>query len=503
MALNQGLLWTSLCLGLVYLGVLAVQRLFLSPLARFPGPWLAALSNWYEFYYDVIREGEFTHQIQQLHKLYGPIVRITPTELHIDDPMYFDTLYSRAGRRNKYEYMSGRFGFASDTFSTTDHELHRMRRAAISPFFSASNIATFQPVIRAKVNSLCKILTEFTGEGRVLRLDYAWMAMTTDIITEYCFAKSYNHLDTPDFGGTLDPAMRVIYGTGQFGLHFPAVFPILDMLPEWLVRAVQPVILPVVSLRKVDFKNRIVEIRSGMNQSYKTVDHPTIFHKVLTSDLPESEKTDSRLADEAQLIVAAGIVTTSRALSVASFHLANQTPKLAKLRQELLDAGAGPNDPHVDWRQLEKLPYLNGCVHEAIRLSHGVVTRDPRLAPDTELQYDGWSIPPNTPVSMTTVDILMNEEIFPSPNAFVPERWIGKPDLERFFVPFGKGSRQCVGINLAMAELYITMATVFTRFDFSLFETDESDIDMEHAFLVPYPKWDSKGIRATVKEIQH
>ena len=55
----------------VYLVSLAVYRLYFSPLVKFPGPKLAALTNWYEFYYDVVREGEFTWQIQKLHRRYG------------------------------------------------------------------------------------------------------------------------------------------------------------------------------------------------------------------------------------------------------------------------------------------------------------------------------------------------------------------------------------------------------------------------------------------------
>jgi len=51
-----------------------------------------------------------------------------------------------------------------------------------------------------------------------------------------------------------------------------------------------------------------------------------------------------------------------------------------------------------------------------------------------------------------------------------------------------------------MAELYLTIATVFTRFEFELFDTNESDVRMEHAYLVPYPKWESKGIRVVVKK---
>jgi hypothetical protein len=56
---------------LIYALIIATERLFLSPLARFPGPKLAALSNWYEFYYDVILQGRFTEKIQELHRQHG------------------------------------------------------------------------------------------------------------------------------------------------------------------------------------------------------------------------------------------------------------------------------------------------------------------------------------------------------------------------------------------------------------------------------------------------
>lgn len=59
------LVWISYLVGLGF------YRLYLSPLAKFPGPKLAALTKWYEFYYDVVAQGQFTFQIQKLHKKYG------------------------------------------------------------------------------------------------------------------------------------------------------------------------------------------------------------------------------------------------------------------------------------------------------------------------------------------------------------------------------------------------------------------------------------------------
>ena len=56
---------------LLYFGALAIYRLCLSPIAEFPGPKLAALSLWYEFYHDVVRGGQYCFKINELHDQYG------------------------------------------------------------------------------------------------------------------------------------------------------------------------------------------------------------------------------------------------------------------------------------------------------------------------------------------------------------------------------------------------------------------------------------------------
>lgn len=49
----------------------AIWRLYLSPLSKFPGPKLAGLTLWYEFYYDVVKQGMYLWEIERLHKIYG------------------------------------------------------------------------------------------------------------------------------------------------------------------------------------------------------------------------------------------------------------------------------------------------------------------------------------------------------------------------------------------------------------------------------------------------
>lgn len=55
----------------VLLGSLVFYRLFQHPLARYPGPKLAAITRWYEGYYDVIQNGQYTFKLRELHDKYG------------------------------------------------------------------------------------------------------------------------------------------------------------------------------------------------------------------------------------------------------------------------------------------------------------------------------------------------------------------------------------------------------------------------------------------------
>jgi hypothetical protein len=55
----------------LYLVGLLADRLYLSPLAKFPGPKLAALTRWYEAYYEIVPSGQYSFQIDHLHDVYG------------------------------------------------------------------------------------------------------------------------------------------------------------------------------------------------------------------------------------------------------------------------------------------------------------------------------------------------------------------------------------------------------------------------------------------------
>jgi cytochrome P450 len=186
---------------------------------------------------------------------------------------------------------------------------------------------------------------------------------------------------------------------------------------------------------------------------------------------------------------------------------------LRKLKAELLTAIPGLSKS-LPLSALEQLPYLTACIQEGLRLSCGVSSRLQRICPDEDLLFnDGkkqWTIPRGTPVGMTSTLVHYDPSIFPSPKSFRPERWIENPRLDKYLIAFSKGSRQCIGINLAYAELYLALATIFRRYGskdtrgegdlgiFELYETTDKDWEIVGDGITPLMVPESKGIRIRV-----
>ncbi|KMU91874.1 cytochrome P450 monooxygenase [Coccidioides immitis H538.4] len=493
-----GLIWAA------YLAGLVIYRLYFHPLAKFPGPRYAALSRWHEIYYDVYLGGKFIFHIEDLHKKYGPIVRIAPDELHVIDSDFFDTIFTKAGRVDKYEWLSNRFGNATSTLTTAPDSLHKLRRGALNPFFSRKRIINLQELVREKIAILVGKINEYKESGAPMTISRGYMALVEDIIMQYCFARDYNHLETPNWKPIFHDPLMAISMSGNAALHFPLVPKIMECLPQSWVVKLNPLYVPIFRLQN-DLSQQIRNLKEDKVDAKDG--RATVFFELIHGDLPASEKEDRRVRDEAQLIIGAGLVTTSWALSVGTFFLLSNPEALAKLRRELGEAIREDkySKTLLQWAELEKLPFLTAVIKESIRLSYGTSSRNVRLSPNS-LKYKDWVIPARTPVSMTIPFLNHDEEIFPDSHAFNPERWLNSPktsngsNLDRYFVGFGKGTRSCLGSNLAWCELYLIFATIFRYFDFELYKTDKSDVELVHDYFLPFPKLDTKGIRVRVKQ---
>jgi Cytochrome P450 len=252
--------WTEISLLsstllILYIAALSVYRLYFCPIARFPGPKLAALTLWYEFYFDVILSGRYQWKIREMHARYGPIVRISPFELHVDDPKFYDELYvgPKARITDKYERSIQGFGRDPAAFSSIPHAIHRMRRAALNPFFSKKSVNELTPTIQAKIHQLCARLKGFKGTGAPVNMVHAYSAFTVDVITEYMFARSLNHLKAPDFDPSWHETVMTSSRMYNVGNHFPQIITFSRLMPEWFIQAFNPSLSVLSRLVKVGY----------------------------------------------------------------------------------------------------------------------------------------------------------------------------------------------------------------------------------------------------------
>ncbi|KAH9216249.1 cytochrome P450 [Leptodontidium sp. 2 PMI_412] len=499
MAISFSLMALSMMAALVLSGCgVAAYRLYLGPLSQIPGPKLAALTGWYETYFDCLKKGRYWVEIEEMHRQYGPIVRISPWELHVNDPDWNEP-YKISSRVDKYHWYYKFVGSSDAAFGTADHDLHRVRRKAQQGYFTQEAVANFDGHLKSICNKLRSRLEEFKGTGQPVNLSNAFRSLATDVVTEYCFHKSYNLLDEPDFAASFQRAIRDFPAIGVWHRHFGLILDIFAAMPRWLVAVVDPAGVPV-----LDFFNDIVNSTNSIVGSYNTskpkLEKPNAVHRMLESpDLSAADKAAWRLALEARTFVGAGSETTGNTLTATTFHLLENPSMLEELKSEIHGAQKGSTKP-LSYQEVQRLPYLSSVVLEGLRISSSVAGRLPRINTREVIRYGGYSIPVGTPVSITQKLIHDNSSIFPDPRKFQPERWIDLKDrknLEKYLQPFGRGSRACLGIHLAYAELYLTLAMIFGNFNMTLFDTGKEDIEQVHDFFSPFPET-GKGLRVTI-----
>jgi cytochrome P450 len=203
-------------------------------------------------------------------------------------------------------------------------------------------------------------------------------------------------------------------------------------------------------------------------ENQKTKATPTVINAIFNHpSLPPQEKTLTRIFDETVTVIGAGTETTGNTLAILTFYVINNPEITETLKAELNNAAKQhgiPLESMLDCRVVESLPYLRGVMNESLRIASGVCGRLPRRNMGATMSYTDPStkktyvFPPGTTMSMSIRDIHFNDSIFEKAHEFRPERWLTKDsderaNLEKHLVPFGKGVRQCVGLELAKQEV--------------------------------------------------
>ncbi len=172
--------------------------------------------------------------------------------------------------------------------------------------------------------------------------------------------------------------------------------------------------------------------------------------------------SDREVRDQVMTLMFAGHDTSTSTLTFMMHELARHPEVLARLREEQ-DQVLGGATPTVD--QLEReMPYLDMVLDEVLRL-YPPAWIGPRRAV-REFEFGGCTVPEGAYVNYCSWASHRIPEVFPDPEAFIPERFTRerKAALPRgAYVPFGGGSRICIGKRFGQTEVKLVATMLLQR----------------------------------------
>ncbi|XP_060078719.1 probable cytochrome P450 CYP44 [Ylistrum balloti] len=191
-----------------------------------------------------------------------------------------------------------------------------------------------------------------------------------------------------------------------------------------------------------------------------------LLHFLLTTPGMTPAKVSSLLVD----FFRGGIDSTANAITFLLYHLAKYPDIQEKLHQEL--SSHIPTEGAISPDGLKDLHYLKACLKESFRFVYPVIVGTQRVL-DNDVALSTYEIPAGTTINLCISSICKNKNYFRNPDKFCPERWLrSNPNRDNShpfaFLPFGYGTRNCVGQRFAEMEIYVSVSKIVTNFRISL-----------------------------------
>lgn len=207
-----------------------------------------------------------------------------------------------------------------------------------------------------------------------------------------------------------------------------------------------------------------------------------------------------KLQMNASLLIVAGSETTATLLSGATFLLLTNPDALAKLTAEVRSTFA--DDADITLSSVSSLTYMLACLDESLRRYPPVVIGLPRVVPKGGATVAGQFVPEGTTVAVWHYAISQDPKLWTDPNGFHPERFLGDPrfkgDVLEAMQPFSLGPRNCLGKNLAYAEMRLILAKIVFNFDMRIADESRGWLEGQKAFTV----WDKPPLQVYLTPVK-
>jgi hypothetical protein len=452
----------------IYILYRICHTLYLSPLARIPGPRSFALTSWRLAYEDY--NGIRTRTLHALHKEYGPAVRVGPNEVSFNSLPALRAIYGAGSgfERTDFYHMFEVYG-RKNMFTVGPAKDHAERKKMIANAYAKSSL--LKGNIAAMVEDKARLFLELIDrDGRQSEIFSTLHYFSLDTISQFLYGEvgktSCLEGDERDRGLIEDIISIDRRRLSWFAVHAPnftAWLYSLTGVAGSIARHFYPMQTPTTytGIRSHALKACQAFAAAARNKSdVELRKEPAVIAKLWKHHTSQNKENgfgldDADIASECADHLLAGIDTTSDTLMFLIWSLSRPGNEVfqEKVIREVRGISADQlNDQGIPRAEVcDGLVYLNAVIKETLRLFAPLSGSEPRsLAVAT--QIGDYVIPPRTVVSMSPYILHRNSDVFPDPMIFNPDRWVDSSpekigEMNRWFWAFSSGGRMCIGMQ--------------------------------------------------------
>ncbi|CAN0505753.1 unnamed protein product, partial [Ectocarpus sp. 8 AP-2014] len=388
-----------------------------------------------------------------------------------------------------------------------DPETWKVRRRAIVPGFHKAWLNRMMRLFAECADTLVVEAEAAAQTGQVLDMEEKFCSLSLDIIGRAVFNYEFDSVSKES------PVIKAVYRVLREAEHRSSSFIPYWKLPfanKWIASQVEfardigllNTVLDKLIQRALDTQET-ADVEELERRDLDAVEDPSLLRFLI--DMRGEDTTSKQLRDDLMTMLIAGHETTAAMLTWTLFNLVQNPEYLAKVHAEI-DECMGPDGSHMPtFDDLPGLLYTRLALVEALRLypEPPVIIR--RALKETELPQGGADGPvtlvKGTDVFISTWNLHRSKELWDRPAKYMPERFLSEfrnegvvgwkgftprmgaglypseVDADFAFLPFGGGTRKCVGDQFAMMEATVTLAMMLKKLDFTMVGTPE-DVGM-------------------------
>ena len=420
-----------------------------------------------------------------MHEKYGEVVRIAPEELSFITETAWKEIYAYHHGRPVWLKARRRAPFPNNVepIFTTDDATHTRQRKLLAHAFSEKALKEQEGILVSYVDLLIEKLRGQIKTGQNTVDMVSWYNHTTfDVIGDFTYGESFQSLEKSGYHPWVWSLFQGIkVSTRMFAM---TELPPLDRFVQLLTPS---------SFKKLGVANFTYsqeKVQKRLDRG--AIDHPDFMSYVLKYN-DERGMSRDEIDSTFSILALAGSETTATLLSGCTYYLLKNPAIYAKLTNEILTAFKDDSEITID--STSRLPYLKAVLDESLRIYPPVPAALNRVVAAPGDTISGYFVPGGTQVGIPQHTAYHSPRNFKDPDSFIPERWLPEHaeefagDRKAACMPFSTGNWNCIGKNLALAEMKLIMTKMVWNFEMKLTD-DRDEWPKQKVFVL----WDKKPL---------